>query len=104
MRFRLLGPLEVRGRGDELVPLSAAKQRTVLTVLLMHSNHRVSVDRLIAALWPGQPPRSAPGNVRTYVSALRQVLEPDDRDRLPRLRFEQGGCGCLLAFRGGLAS
>lgn len=97
MRFRLLGPLEVRGRDEELVPLRAAKQRTVLTVLLMHPNHRVSVDRLTAALWPGQPPRSAAGNVRTYVSALRQVLEPADRDRLPRLRFESGGYRLDLA-------
>lgn len=97
LRFRVLGPLEIRGIDGESIPLRPAKQRTVMTVLLLHSNHRVSVDRLTAALWPEQPPRSAAGNVRTYVSALRQVLEPDSRDRLPRLRFEQGGYRLNLA-------
>jgi len=91
LRFRLLGPLEILGRGGEPVPLRAAKQRTVMAVLLLHSNRRVSLDRLTAALWPGDPPPSAAGNVRTYVSALRQALEPAGRDRLPRLQFERGG-------------
>ena len=91
MRFRLLGPLEVRDCDDKLVPLRAPKQRTVLAVLLMHPNRRVSVDRLTAALWPERPPRSAHGNVRTYVSGLRQMLTPAGRDRLPQLRFESGG-------------
>ncbi len=97
MRFRLLGPLEVRGHDGEYIPLRAAKQRTVLAVLLLHSNRRVSLDRLTAALWPGQPPRSAAGNVRTYMSALRQVLEPDGGDSLPQLRSERGGYQLDLA-------
>ncbi len=97
MRFRLLGPLEVQRYDGESVPLRAAKQRTVLAILLLHSNRRVSVDRLTASLWQGQPPRSAAGNVRTYVSALRQILEPDGQDRPVQLHFERGGYQLDLA-------
>jgi DNA-binding SARP family transcriptional activator/tetratricopeptide (TPR) repeat protein len=97
VRFFLLGPLEVHASGGEQVILSAAKQRTVLAVLLLHANSRVSVDRLTATLWPDRPPRSAPGNVRTYVSALRRVLHLDSQDHLPRLSFERGGYRLDLA-------
>ena len=61
------------------------------------ANSRVSVDRLIATLWPERPPRSAAGNVRTYVSALRHVLRLDSDDHLPRLTFERGGYRLDLA-------
>ena len=41
---------------------------------MLHPNRFVSLDRLIEALWTGQPPRGAVGATRTYVSALRQSL------------------------------
>jgi DNA-binding SARP family transcriptional activator len=77
MRFRILGPLEVHGSTGELIPLHAPKQRALLVVLLLHANQPVSARRVEAALWPGRPPRSADGVIRTYVSGLRRTLHLD---------------------------
>ena len=58
MEFRILGPLEVTGpRGT--IALPAAKPRTLLGVLLLHSNEVVSQDRLIDELWGERMPLSA---------------------------------------------
>ena len=91
MRFRILGPLEIDADGGEPVRIRAAKQRTLLVILLLHANRPVSVDRLAAALWPGRRPRSAAANMRTYMSALRQALRLTGRDSLPRLSGQPGG-------------
>jgi DNA-binding SARP family transcriptional activator len=44
MRFRVLGPLEVSGNGGTPILVSAPKHRVLLSVLLLHANHRVSAD------------------------------------------------------------
>lgn len=77
VRFGVLGPVEVR-TGDGGLVVLAAKPRALLVVLLVHAGRPVSRDRLIAALWPEEPPPSAPRLVSTYVSGLRASL------RLPR--------------------
>ncbi len=97
MRFRILGPLEVHGSGDVPVPLRASKQRTLLAVLLLHANQRVSGYRLEAAVWPDQLPRTATSILRTYVSALRRLLSLDDPDRLPWLAAQSGGYKLAVA-------
>ena len=56
-------------------PVSAAKQRALLVVLLLRAGTTVSGRRLIEDLWE-QPPVSARKVLQTYVSKLRQVL-PD---------------------------
>jgi DNA-binding SARP family transcriptional activator/tetratricopeptide (TPR) repeat protein len=91
MRFHILGPLEVHTDGGEPVRLRAAKQRTLLAVLLLHANRPVSADRLAEALWPGGLPQSAAANVRTYVAKLRRALCPADRQYLPLLDLQPGG-------------
>jgi DNA-binding SARP family transcriptional activator/tetratricopeptide (TPR) repeat protein len=90
MRFRVLGTLEVR-TGDGLSRLGAAKQRTLLAVLLANVNRPVDVARLVDALWPRGSPRTAPVALRTYVSALRRVLGLAGRTELPRLATVPGG-------------
>ncbi|SDM68817.1 AfsR/SARP family transcriptional regulator [Allokutzneria albata] len=72
-RFRLLGPLEVRAV-DGWRGARAAKQRSVLALLLLHANQVVSVDRLVAEVWPEDPPGSAVNAVQVYVHQLRQLL------------------------------
>ncbi len=74
MEFRVLGPFEVLHDGV-VVPVSAAKQRALLAVLLLRAGTAVSGRRLIGDLWE-QPPVSARKVLQTYVSKLRQVL-PD---------------------------
>jgi DNA-binding SARP family transcriptional activator len=70
VEFRILGPLEVVEDGSPL-PLGRLKERTVLAVLLLHSNDFVSRERLIDELWGVAPPATANKAVNVYVSKLR---------------------------------
>lgn len=72
----MLGPLEVRRRG-ELMALGGPKQQAVLATLLADANRVVSADRLIDDLWGAHPPPTAGKAVQVYVSQLRKALEPD---------------------------
>ena len=58
MRFRILGPLEVRD-GMRTVPLAAAKHRALLGALLLHPNEVLSIDRLVDELWGERSPAAA---------------------------------------------
>ncbi|GGR51352.1 AfsR/SARP family transcriptional regulator [Streptomyces netropsis] len=75
VEFKVLGPLEVAA-GDRVLPLGGPKQRTLLATLLVHTNTAVSGDRLCDAIWGAAPPVSAQANVRSYVAALRKVINP----------------------------
>ncbi|MFV2095957.1 AAA family ATPase [Micromonospora sp. LOL_014] len=76
VRLHLLGPVRVERDGTDL-PLGSARRAAVLCVLALRTGHRVSRDQLVAALWGEDAPASAIGNIYTYVSALRHMLEPD---------------------------
>jgi len=73
--LRLLGPVRARRDGAELV-LGSARRTAVFSVLALHANHAISLEQLVAEVWGEGAPASAAGNVYTYVSALRGVLEP----------------------------
>ena len=73
MQFRVLGPLEVESQG-RLVPIAAAKERTLLALLLLRANAPVSRDRLIDELWGESPPPTARHTLEAYVSRLRRTL------------------------------
>ena len=101
MRFRILGSLEVLD-GQQTVRLGAAKQRTLLAVLLLHANEPVSTDRLIDELWGERAPATADKLVQGYVHALRRQLGAEvlrtrppgyeirvDADGLDLLEFER---------------
>lgn len=91
MEFRVLGPLEII-RDSQPVELSAAKQRTLLAVLICHRNSPVSTDQLIDALWGPRPPRTAADNLRVYVHHLRRAL--GDGGRIVR---RQHGYAAIVA-------
>ena len=105
MYFDLLGPLRVseappvggstRSPRPDHSPapdpgnvsdLGGAKQQTVLAALLLARGALVSTDRLIELLWGDRPPSKPNVTLRSYISHLRRVLEPDrgagDRARL----------------------
>src|SRR5262245_26175036 len=82
LRFAVLGALEVRQSG-RLVEIGGTKPRIVLATLLLNANRPVSSDRLIEAVWPAKPPRSAVGNLYTYMSVLRHSL-PSGAERISR--------------------
>lgn len=76
-RFQLLGPVRAwRSDAAEEIDLGSAHRRAVLAVLALSAGHTVSRDELIDALWGDEPPSSASGSIYTYVSGLRQALEP----------------------------
>jgi len=74
MEFFLLGSLLVYPAARAELRVPSGKQRVVLAVLLLHSNHVVSADVLIEALWGSEPPPSARAAMRNYVKRLRTVL------------------------------
>jgi DNA-binding SARP family transcriptional activator/tetratricopeptide (TPR) repeat protein/transcriptional regulator with XRE-family HTH domain len=91
VRFRVLGPLELRDGAGRLVRLGAPKQRTLLALLLLHANRAVGMDLLVEALWGERPPVLAMGGLRTYVSGLRRMLRMDETVGVPRIAAQPGG-------------
>ncbi|GAA1991288.1 AfsR/SARP family transcriptional regulator [Catenulispora subtropica] len=75
LRFGLMGPLEVWA-ADERIPLTAPPLQRILGALLVDAGYVVSVDRIMDAMWDGDPPDSAVHQVRKAVSRLRRTL-PD---------------------------
>ncbi len=79
MRFRLLGPVEVRA-GEDWRGIGAPKWRSVLAALLIHPGQIVSADTLISELWRDEPPARAANLVSIYVLRLRRLMDdPDGR-------------------------
>ncbi|GLF96824.1 AfsR/SARP family transcriptional regulator [Streptomyces yaizuensis] len=76
LRFRLLGSVHGERDGRPLA-LGAPQQRALLAVLLLRGNRPVSTAELLDALWGERLPDRAVGTLRTYVSRLRRLLEPD---------------------------
>jgi predicted ATPase/DNA-binding SARP family transcriptional activator len=69
MFFGLLGPVAAWRDGRE-VDLGTPQQRALFALLLLHRNEVVSTDRMLDAIWPVRPPRSAMQVLRTYVLRL----------------------------------
>lgn len=95
LEFGLLGPLEMSVDGT-LVPLGTPKQRALLAILLMNRNSPVGVDRLISALWAGQPPSGARASIHSYVSNLRKLLSEEGID--PRVVLAAAPPGYRLSI------
>jgi hypothetical protein len=75
MRFRLLGPLEIRAGGDWR-GIGAPKWRSVLAALLIHPGQIVSADALINEVWGDAPPARAANLISIYVLRLRRPTRP----------------------------
>ena len=79
-QFRVLGPLEVERDGVPIT-IGAPKERALLLYLLLNDSAVAPVDRLVDALWAGEPPSSAAKLVQLYVSHLRkQARSRGDRN------------------------
>jgi DNA-binding SARP family transcriptional activator/Tfp pilus assembly protein PilF len=77
MRFRLLGPLEIRD-GEDWRGIGAPKWRSVLAALLINPGQIVSVDVLINEVWGETPPAKAGNLISIYVLRLRRLLGDTD--------------------------
>src|SRR5258705_8335949 len=79
IRFRLLGPVEVRA-GEDWRGIGAPKWRSVLAALLIYPGQMVSAETLIGELWRDEPPARAANLVSIYVLRLRRLMDdPDGR-------------------------
>jgi DNA-binding SARP family transcriptional activator len=87
LEVRLLGPIEA-ARGDTSVRLGGPKPRALLAVFALDPGRVVSVDALVEALWPGDPPETAAHAVQVYVSQLRKALGPVIATRAPGYELE----------------
>ncbi|MCA1844772.1 MAG: AAA family ATPase, partial [Actinobacteria bacterium] len=74
VQIGLLGPLEVATVGGRRVQVPGAKERCLLAVLAVDANREVTQDRLVEALWGGDPPRTARRTLQGLVSRVRAVL------------------------------
>ncbi|WP_221351700.1 AfsR/SARP family transcriptional regulator [Streptomyces beigongshangae] len=73
VKFRVLGPVEYHD-GENWVPVKAAKQRTLLALLLLNANHLVSAQQLHAELWSDGPSNHVGGLLAGCVWRLRAAL------------------------------
>jgi predicted ATPase/DNA-binding SARP family transcriptional activator len=73
VEFRVLGALEVHSRGQVHRP-GSAKQRRLLTALLIEPRKVVTTERLVELLWGDDPPPSARNSLQTYVARVRGAL------------------------------
>ncbi len=106
LEFRVLGPLEVR-EGDRVVEVRGAKQKLLLSMLLLHANEAVSNETLIDVIWGERPPDTARKALQMHISQVRKLLGQEggepvivtrspgyelrvDASRLDLARFEQG--------------
>jgi len=80
MEFKVLGPLEVTD-GTEVKELGGPKQQAVLATLLLHRDRVISKERLIELVWGDRPPPDAMGTLRSYISRLRQQIDPERHSR-----------------------
>ncbi|MFZ0665424.1 MAG: BTAD domain-containing putative transcriptional regulator [Acidimicrobiales bacterium] len=86
--FDILGPLEVR-LGNRLIGLPRVKERTLLGLLVLHSNEAVSLDHLTAGLWEDSDLRP-PATLRVHISRLRRSLAALGTAAPPLVASRQG--------------
>ncbi|KOX06513.1 regulatory protein AfsR [Streptomyces sp. NRRL B-1140] len=90
-----MGPVRA-WRGEREIDLGSPQQRVVLAALLLRRGRPLPLGELIDAVWGQEPPAAAVSVLRTYVSRLRKVLEPDrGPDGQPRVLVSVGD-GYLL--------
>ncbi|WP_336213348.1 BTAD domain-containing putative transcriptional regulator [Nonomuraea sp. LPB2021202275-12-8] len=74
MQFGILGPLEVRGAGGEVIPVGGPRPRALLVMLLLGAGRVVDVAELIDGQYGEDPPAGAANAVQAHVSRLRRGL------------------------------
>jgi DNA-binding SARP family transcriptional activator/tetratricopeptide (TPR) repeat protein len=76
VRFAVLGPIRA-WLGEQELDLGSPQQRAVLAALLLRRGRPVPLAELLDAVWGEEQPAASVSVLRTYVSRLRKVLEPE---------------------------
>jgi DNA-binding SARP family transcriptional activator len=76
LRFRILGPLEVRDE-QAAIALGGPRQRALLVALLLRAGRVVPTEQLVDELYGAEPPKNATASMQNAVVALRKALGPD---------------------------
>ena len=76
LELGVLGPVRAVRDGREL-GLGGPKPRAVLALLLVAEGRVVPAEYLAEVLWRGAPPPGAAKTLRSYVSRLRSLLDPE---------------------------
>jgi DNA-binding SARP family transcriptional activator len=76
LELGVLGPVRAVRDGHEF-ELGGPKPRAVLALLLLDAGRVVPAEYLAEALWRGAPPPGAAKTLRSYVSRLRSLLDPE---------------------------
>jgi DNA-binding SARP family transcriptional activator len=71
--FELLGPLQVRGE-DRVVAIKGARQRALLSRLVLAVDHVISVESLSETLWGYEPPSTYRTQIAICVASLRKTF------------------------------
>ncbi|MFC4033156.1 BTAD domain-containing putative transcriptional regulator [Streptomyces polygonati] len=71
--FRILGPLQLIGRGG-MIRIPPGRQEVILAALLLEANRVVSTDYLVDLIWNDDPPDTARTQVQICVSRLRKIF------------------------------
>ncbi|WP_394620874.1 BTAD domain-containing putative transcriptional regulator [Lentzea sp. JNUCC 0626] len=74
MRVNVLGPLQVVSAEGAAVEVRGKRLRWLLIRLAMEPGSVVPADRLIADLWPDEPPVDGPAALQSLVSRLRRSV------------------------------
>ncbi|GAA2751011.1 AfsR/SARP family transcriptional regulator [Kitasatospora cinereorecta] len=82
LRFQVLGPVQA-WRGEKQLALGSPQQQAVLTALLLSHGRPVTTDDLVDGIWGDRTPPQAVAALRTYISRLRTVIEPNREVRKP---------------------
>ncbi|MGH8878666.1 MAG: AfsR/SARP family transcriptional regulator, partial [Stackebrandtia sp.] len=72
---RVLGPVRVE-MPTTSSGMGSPQQRLVLAVLALAEGRTVATTKLFEVLWDTEPPGSALVTLRSYISRLRNALEP----------------------------
>ena len=76
MDFGVLGPLQVRSKG-QVANVGGPRQRRLLAVLIANADTIVSTDRLVDIVFEGNPPQGSETTIRSYIARLRKSLGID---------------------------
>ncbi|MEU5024179.1 AfsR/SARP family transcriptional regulator [Streptomyces milbemycinicus] len=94
--FGVLGPVAAWDGAGDAIALKGPRHRAVLARLIVARRRVVPVRRLAEDLWPEKPPADAVGAIRTFVAALRRILEPERPPRAPARLLVTEGPGYAL--------